>query len=650
MKHLALCIAVLSILFCPALAEGAQTNTPSLIIVLLPGTSLADWERADAPHLHALMAQGALAVMNTRTARTPTDKARETPESALLTLGSGARAAGDASRAQFLPPGQIVLPSGGTASQLYQRRMGIAPAPGEWVDTQWPQALRANEGRGYGIHLGSLGDALILRGVDLRAGGGRYAFLAGCSSAGTVQAVSALTLPPTRPTCVVWDAGPNVAAADQTVALAMHLETQARGRVLALSPFASDGDYGRGARLTPVVLWGEGIHAGLLCSLSTRRAGLVTDTDFAPAVASYFGAALPSLAFGQAWMVQPVVHAQTRVMDLQNDAYRQARGMRILPGLAVALGLYVLACSIAFYVGRGIAAPAVFPLVGIAALLFSGSAGECALWLAGLGLCAAALTRFAGAARIATALCALVVGVLTVDLLRGDLLMHRSLLGYSAVEGARYYGIGNKSMGVMVGAALCLAWQAWPAAKPSPMRVLVIAGLVMLAALLGLPAFGAKAGSIFVTVPAFGALLWKISGRRIGRRAVLVLLSLAVFFMAGVVLLDRHSGGAGQSHVGQAAARITQGGWQEAGDIAARKLGVELHLLGHSLWAVPLWGSIVGLVVLARKRPGSQRLSALLSSGTVAGTTSLAFNDAGTVACALCLAIVWTMAYTESNK
>jgi hypothetical protein len=119
--------------------------------------------------------------------------------------------------------------------------------------------------------------------------------------------------------------------------------------------------------------------------------------------------------------------------------------------------------------------------------------------------------------------------------------------------------------------------------------------------------------------------------------------------MAGVVLLDRHAGG-GQSHVGQAAARITQGGLGEAWDIAARKLGVELHLLGHSAWAVPLWGGVIGLALLATRRHGQRHLSALLSSGAVAAGTSLVFNDAGAVACALCLAVVWSTAAAERNE
>lgn len=648
MRLLALCV-VLCTLLCPTQAQGMKTNPPSLIVILLPGTSLADWRRAAAPHLHALMAQGALAVMNTRTARTGSDKARETPESAGLTLGSGARAAGDERLAHFLPPGQTILPFGVTAAQLYQRRMGAAPLPGAWVDTDWPRALRANAGRGYDIHLGNLADGLAAHGVWVSAGGGRFALPLACDGRGMVQVAPALRLPLARPACLIWDAGADIAAADAVLAQAMRLEAQAGGRVFVISPFASNADYAHGVRLTPVAAWGAGIAPGLLFSRSTRRAGLVTDTDFAPGVADYFGAALPALPFGQAWTVRPAPRAEAQVMEVQTNAYRQASGMRILPAFAVILGLYVLACTFALYVGRGTPALALVPIVSLVSLLLGGSLGECAIWLAVLGLLGTFLLRSFGAARAVTVCCALIAGVLTVDLLCGDPLMRRSLLGYSAVEGARYYGIGNEAMGVLVGAALCLAWRIWPDDKQRWGRWVGAAGLIVLTVLLGLPAFGAKAGSVFVAVPAFGALLWKLNGRRLGRRPMLVLAVLAVLSMAGIVLLDRHAGG-GQSHVGQAAARITQGGRREAWDIISRKLDVELHLLGHSAWAMPLWGSVIGLIVLAKHRRGSQHLSALLSSGAVAAVTSLAFNDAGTVACALCLAVVWSTTASGRDK
>ena len=51
-------------------------------------------------------------------------------------------------------------------------------------------------------------------------------------------------------------------------------------------------------------------------------------------------------------------------------------------------------------------------------------------------------------------LCTAIVVSLAIDIVRGAPLMSSSMAGYSFVEGARYYGIGNELMGTMLGATL----------------------------------------------------------------------------------------------------------------------------------------------------------------------------------------------------
>lgn len=119
---------LLALLACLCLALPAIAHPGPLIIVLLPGTSLRDWQTANAPNLHHLMATGALAVMNTHTARLPNDQRRETPESALLTLGAGARAAGGPEATAFFPPNAAVPGIGVTAGELYLRIFRPPPA------------------------------------------------------------------------------------------------------------------------------------------------------------------------------------------------------------------------------------------------------------------------------------------------------------------------------------------------------------------------------------------------------------------------------------------------------------------------------------------------------------------------------------------
>ena len=53
---------------------------------------------------------------------------------------------------------------------------------------------------------------------------------------------------------------------------------------------------------------------------------------------------------------------------------------------------------------------------------------------------------------------------LDIDLLTGATMIKSSVLGYDPMAGARYYGVGNEYMGVMIGCAILVSaaiYQAW---------------------------------------------------------------------------------------------------------------------------------------------------------------------------------------------
>ena len=612
----------------------------TLVVVLLPGTSLSDWQRADAPNLHEVLATGALAVMNTRTARLPSDRVRETPESAVLTLGAGARAAGGPEATDFQRVDLAAPGVGVTAGALWTRRMGRRAPPGSRVNTQWPRLLRENAGRDYDIHLGNLAVALRRAGVTVKAIGGPLADALAADDAGMIG-------PPTPhpggvdagERCLIWDAGSDVAGADRS--LGALLARLGDGRVIVLSPCASDAAYARGERLCPIVVWGVDVVPGLISSSSTRRAGLVADTDFAVTVGDYFGIGVqgfPARPFGaSAWKFHRAEQSIDQVAALDAGAVRQWRGMHALPFLAVLLGLWMLAWTALATFRRLPAWAGLVPAVVILALLVSVSDLSFALWTVGLALLIVAAWRL-NPERLSFGLTAAFVGVAAADMLLGDPLMRSGLLGYSAIEGARYYGIGNEAMGALVGACLVTADRLWPR-LPARRRHGLWAGLGLVTVLLGSPAAGAKAGGLVVALAAFGGYGWLRSGRH-GNWRVAALAGMGIVAaLLLVALLDSRLAIGRQSHFGQAVARLQAGGAREWGDIVVRKLAVEGRLLYHSAWACPVWGGLASLWWLTRQRVKDDQ--PLVGAGLLAVAACLLVNDAGTVAAALCLSLLW---------
>lgn len=612
---------------------------PPFIVILLPGTSLQGWRSADAPHLHQLMASGALAVMNTRTAHLPNDHTRETPESAALTLGAGARAAGASEAANFVPPLAAVPGLAVSAGDLLARRTGRRTPVGRSVNIHWPAALRANERLGYRLRLGELADALAAKGVQTSAGGGPYAACLAATSDGTVRRDETLTAAENR--CLFWDAGSDLPAADIILGSAAVQVALLHGRLLVLSPFAGDDNYRRGRRLTPVLEWGEGVPSGMLRSPSTRRVGLVVNTDFAPTVGAYYGIRreeFPVRPFGQVWTAIPAPDADLQVHALEEQAVRQAGSMKILPYLAVALAVWTLAGTVLAFWNRLPRFWPLVPLVLLGALVFSTSVLSLLVWFTLLLVLAWTLAHRLGARKAALLLLAALAAALVGDMLTGNRLMQRGLLGYSAIEGARFYGIGNEAMGVLVGMLLVLTARLWQPFGRARGTLFLLLGVVAL--LLG--SAGAKAGGLLVSLIAFGALGFALLGGRWSIRVALALMAVVIATLtcaaAGEALLGHET----HSHMGEAVRRIQTGGWSEAGDIMARKLAVDSRLAYHSAWACPLWGGLTCLALLWRRRAAAtQEEKALCIAGSVAVAACVSLNDAGIVAGALCLTPLW---------
>jgi len=598
-------------------ASPTLAQKPALVVVLLPGTSLEGWRAAGGPNLHRLMASGALAVMNTRTARLPNDHTRETPESAALTLGAGARAAGGPEAAEFLP-------------DPHSRREAVNP--------HWQDVRRGNERLGYRLRLGALADALAAKGVAVSAGGGRFAGCVAATSGGEVSRAATLTA--VEGQCVVWDAGPDIHAADGLIGSAAAQVARLHGRLLVLSPFAGDDAYKRGERLTPVLEWGAGVPAGLLRSPSTRQAGLVVNTDFAPTVGAFYGIRREDFAvrpFGAVWAAAAAPDAERSVNALEGQAVRQARGMRVLPYLAVALAAWMVVGT-ALVLRRRL--PAFWPVVPAAllvALVFSTSPVSLAAWFSFLLAAALALTVKRGARWAVALLLAALAAALVGDLLTGGRLMQRGLLGSSAIEGARYYGIGNEAMGALVGALLVVVARLWRPVGRARGSLLVL--LAVVALLLG--SAGAKAGGLLVSAAAFGTLGFGLLGKRWAARPALLLGAGAIVILALAAVYDAAGGHGARSHMGEAVRRVQAGGWSEAGDIVTRKLAVEGHLAFHSAWACPLWGGLICLALFWFRSATTPEGRALRVAGVVGIASCVALNDAGVVAGALCLVPLW---------
>jgi hypothetical protein len=416
------------------------------------------------------------------------------------------------------------------------------------------------------------------------------------------------------------------------------------------------------ANAAPLLVFDPALRGGLPTSDSTRRLGLVTLEDVRPTLAG----AESSGDDGSVMRIatDDATAADVTRLDRRVASLVAARTWAIpLLCLAAVLALFAL---VAVWRGRGRAGPASAARALLALTLAlppgylvasmaeplaargwaaarpglpgPGAAGGWAVaWLASgvavaaaLALLALRLDRRPARPRAPVLLGAVLLGLVTLDLVLGGHGLSQPLLGGSAWDGERFYGLGNGYFAFALAAVMLVAGFA-PLSAAATAAMLAGLGVVD-----GLPRLGADVGgSLTSMLTAAAALVVLAPGRPRARRVVL----LAGLAVAAAVAVALGAGlGGPVSHAGRFAERLRQGPADAAG-VVVDQLARNLRLLANSpfAWVGPLQVLLAGLIAL-RPPPPFQDLPLwtrrVLGLGALGSLLLILLNDTGVTATA----------------
>lgn len=408
--------------------------------------------------------------------------------------------------------------------------------------------------------------------------------------------------------------------------------------------------------LTPLLVVGPTFEPGLLTSETTRQKGLVANFDLAPTVLKFLGASVPYgmagrslhsqahsdpvgylLSFHQRAVVTHQLRGPTLttfvsliVLTLIAGAILLIFGLKNRKPLKATQNvlLYLLCLPLAFLLTSLVKYDSfVTPIALSVAIGFVVAIG------AGLG----GKKYLSPIIWVSLATC----GAIVLDTLTGAHLMARSILGYSPILGARFYGIGNEYMGVLLGASIILTglWLDRLGASPWQLRAagVLFLGLVILIAL---PSLGANVGGTIAAVGGCGVAYLVFSGKRIGGWQIAAIVGIVLLALLTILGVDFLS--AGQSHVGRAAGLVKEGGAAEALKIIQRKLALNIRLIRYTVWTRLLLTVLIifpllllrPVGMLTRIKKKHPHLMGSLWGIAIAAILAFVFNDSGVVAAA----------------
>lgn len=404
-----------------------------------------------------------------------------------------------------------------------------------------------------------------------------------------------------------------------------------------------------------------GINSGesgssLLTSDSTRRPGLVTNLDIAPTVLRFLGISVPAYLSGgimtaAADTLGGDLSSLLGVSNMIHTVHQQRPPLiqlyillQIVTVVGAALALILKRNNLIRYWRPLMAALMLVPLSFlILPLIMTDNLMISYMTIFILTSVLTAIFLYRADNTLLFLRIGLVITLLIVlDLALGGNLIKNSIMGYDPISGARYYGIGNEYMGVLVGSSVLFIAAAYQVGW-SKNRYAGIFTLIFFAFILYIfisPRWGANFGGSLTALTAFGFTYLGLGSYRLTGKTLSIVLGAAVLFVMFLVLLNLKGEDGIVSHVGRSMVMVSRNGFSEVINILTRKGAMNLKLLRYSLWSRVLLAFLGLMAFLFFQPPGMLKklknrytsLSVGFAGIIVGSATAIIVNDSGVVA------------------
>lgn len=676
-----------------------------IVLVVADGLDWSILNGGQMPNLRRLASEGSLGLMNTRS------PALKSPGSGHLTIGAGTRLAGDLAGGLTLEPGEESK-QGSPATVLRRTTGGVIPSGGAGF-IGLPQIYARNREAQYPFEIGALAGTLTQKGLSVGAVGNsdrpgdpfrpaaslaadslgvvRLAKLAGLNAADADfpfgirsdyrayrRAIEELW-PGTNLLVVelgdfsrLWHDGesalPHIkleairrvaAAADRFIGdLAARMDPSHDLLIISV-PTPRPESLDSFDLLSFCLFRGPGYGPGLLYSGSTRRPGLVANTDLAPTIISLFGLSIPQSMVGRP------VSGGVRLSEEENFAWdylfsfqekaREVQGLR-RPLLRSLIFLEILAAAVLLLgsVRSAATVARLFPVLLFLTALPLGLFLWPGWFMATPAALAVMLISLAGLAALAYCLererpldgLLLITGLtwaaIMADTLSGARLALVSPMSYSPSGGARYYGIGNEYAGVFIGSSLVFSGLLHDRFNGSLRLAAAMVPVFSVWLLVG-PSLGANFGGAISAAVGYSVAFVGLGGLGSVKRSLVAVGAAGVLAGGTAVVLDLLA--PEPSYLARALAMAVDQGLPALGQIAVRKISMNLRLIRYTNWTLLFLASMAAFIYLIG-RPGGlfpgisanhSGLKAALAGLGIGSLAALILNDSGIVAAATVL-------------
>jgi len=641
-----LCVFILIITYQSAYGIEPKTQSKNVYIVVVNKLTLQDIEKM--PNLIDLLDESSIGLMNVR------GTSGYTGAESFATINASSKAYANNMSSQFYNLNWEY-------KEIYENRIGKINGEYSVGNIELGRLYNQNEDNSYAPHIGLLGDSLHENGLKTAIFGNsdtedymyRYASLIPMDSNGLIDYGNVddiLELDDDYPyglktnynvileeisdikdkaSLIVIDTGDlfrlhsegsNIADdvflkkrnrilsdIDDFIGKLIETITREQSLLLIISPNSGEERI-NGSKLSPIILWGNGIDKGVLTSSTTNRHGIISNLDIGPTVTDFLGIKMKNASGNVVrWENRNDSFVYIRSINSHIDLTSKVRtkalttyGVISMIILSIAALFTLIRVRMDFDLNKLLRILLLItygiPLIFIISSLFSivSIGGFISIIVLLSTIYILILTRYNGI-RALYGLNYLYCIIILLDIIFDGFVSNFSVLSYDPIIGARYFGIGNEMVGLFLTVSMLGIGLLYSRLKNKGILGLILALLVLL---VGHPHLGANVGGMITFLAASLFFVLEAIEKKINLRS-LILIVLIIGITVGILGFIDMRLNPSPTHLGKALIKIGEEGFNVANNIIIRKMMMNVKLVGNSFWTKVLFSNIIIQLIIS---------------------------------------------------
>lgn len=411
-------------------------------------------------------------------------------------------------------------------------------------------------------------------------------------------------------------------------------------------------------KLAPIILWGNGVTKGTLSSSTTNKENIVTNLDIGPTILKFLGGPLDNMSGS------PIVTTEKNIslddITIQSKQINTTSKVRyyslynygiisiIILSLPIILRIFNIKINekIKIIIKKLLTILLIIPSIFLIVSIFKPKeVYTYLLMLLVLGLTTINLVwKIKNINNILLPLSAFSVFIILLDLVMKESISRYSVLSHDPIIGARYYGIGNEMVGLLLGSVTVLAIKILEKNNKSLLPLLLfIISVVFIAH----PNYGANVGGTMAFIIAIISYILELLNKEFTINRVLIILVsiIALISIMGYIDIKLNKN---TTHLGSTILLIKNDGLSYLNKTVIRKILMNIKLVGKSFWTyilLFLMAFNVLIIDLFIEKDNKALMASIV--GITGAMVGFLVNDSGIILAAIAMNLITTGIYLE---